>query len=137
MNMTYHYDDVLKEAGEAPPYVSKKDFTTVWGYAGGKVLGSFPDREAAIKAGAITTDKTTDEEKYSAAQEVYRKFHADVQTEWMKRMRADHPEVNDAVFDIAYSEAYDRGHSAGYTEVENYIGDYVSLAVRFIEAASK
>jgi len=135
--MSYHYDDVLREAGPVPPFAFKKDFTTVWGYAGGKVLGSFPDREAAIKAGAITTDKTVDEEKLAAAETTYRKFLTDVQTEWMKRMRADYPEVNDAVFDLAYNAAYERGHSSGYTEVENYIGDYVRLAIKFVEAASK
>lgn len=135
--MSYHYDDVVKEAGEAPAYPHKTQFTTVWGYSGGKVLGSFPSRDEAVKAGAKTTDKTTDEEKYAAAQAVYRKFHSDIHAEWMKRMRADYPEVNDAVFDIAYSEAYDRGHSSGFTEVENYIGEYVRLAVRFVKAASK
>jgi hypothetical protein len=129
------YDTVKAEIGDGPSYAARSDYTKYFGYAGGKSLGQFDSIADANKAGAKSTEKTFDEEGYRAADKAYRDHQGAIQTEWYNRVRAEYPEVNDAVFSAAYSLAYDRGHSSGYGEVELYISDYVEFAVKVIEAS--
>lgn len=40
-------------------------------------------------------------------------------TIWKNELRNEHPQFNDAVFELIYARAYETGHSAGYDEVAN------------------
>ena len=42
--------------------------------------------------------------------------------------------ISEALFDICFSEAYDRGHHAGCDEIYCYMGATVSFAKRVLEA---
>ena len=130
------YDTVKEELGAGPPYASRGSFSQHYGYAKGKSLGLFPTIDDAKAAGASTTEKHFDEDGYKAARDAYNLHQKAIADETMKRLRADYREVNDAVFDLAYGLAYERGHDAGLGEVELYLSDYVEFAVKVI-AASK
>ena len=64
-------------------------------------------------------------------------YHADQQkviNYWIAEMRKEFG-VPDNIFDICYSEAYDRGHSYGYDEVYSYMIDSVAFAEKVVTAA--
>lgn len=126
------YETVKDELGSGPPYASRPSFTKHYGYAKGESLGLFATIDDAKTAGATTTEKHFDTDAFDAARFAYATHQQAIMDEWMKRLRAEYPEVNAAVFDLAYSLAYDRGHSAGYGEVELYLSDYIDFAVQVI-----
>lgn len=43
--------------------------------------------------------------------------------------------LNEAQHGAVYAMAWEHGHASGYSEVENYYGDFAELARRVIEAA--
>ncbi len=130
------YETVKAEFGPAPAYPRKPDFTTVYGYAKGQTLGSFPDAAAATKAGAVTTEKVVDDAGFEAASVAYRDFNSRVIAEWQSRMKFDLG-LTDEVFNVIYAEAYDRGHSAGYSEVELEVNNLADFAAKIIAASKK
>jgi hypothetical protein len=46
---------------------------------------------------------------------------------WFKGLRAEYSDLSDALFNMAYGEAYERGHSSGYDEVANCMIDIVDF----------
>lgn len=126
------YDAVKAELGEGPAYASRNDFTSYHGYAGGRVIGKFDTKTAAIDAGAATTEKTFDDEGFMAARAAYQAHQTKVQEAWIARLKAENPDISDEVFNLVYAEAYERGHSAGYGEVELYLDDGLDLARKII-----
>jgi hypothetical protein len=50
-------------------------------------------------------------------------------------LREQYADLPVAVFNLCYSQAYDRGHSSGYDEVANYMIDIVYFAQKIIEAS--
>ena len=136
-NMMSIYDDVKAEFGAGPAYANKSDFTTVFGYKGGQVIGEFPNKADATAAGATVTESNFDDIAFRAAQTAYHDHQAKISAEWNARVRAQYPEVNDAVFALVSAKAWQDGHSSGHGEVEIYTSDYVDFAMQVIEAAAK
>ena len=130
------YDKVKAEFGAGPAYASRKDFTKIWGYRKGESLGLFDNTDDAAAKGATATEKYFDEEGYKTAVLAYSDHQKAIAAEWNKRVRAEYPEVNDAVFALAMGLADERGHSAGYGEVELYLTDYIDFAVKVIKASA-
>jgi hypothetical protein len=128
-----YYSEIKAAAGEGPPYARREAFTTIYGYAAGNTLGSFPSVAAAKKAGATVTDTAIDKDAFDAAKKARADFDNKITADWLARVRADYPSVNDALFDAAYSLAYERGHSYGYDEVEGHIDEYLTFALKVIE----
>lgn len=56
---------------------------------------------------------------------------------WMDKLRKDYPLLNDDTFNACYSMAYDKGHSAGYSEVRNCMDDITEFAWKIIKANAK
>jgi hypothetical protein len=52
----------------------------------------------------------------------------------MSDLRSQFPEMTDALWDIITTEAYDRGHSAGYDEYVQHVKSYYDLAMRIQRA---
>jgi hypothetical protein len=129
------YDTVRAEYNDAPPYAQRDAFTSYFGYAGGVSLGSFPTIADATSAGAKSTEKVFDAAGFKAAQDALADYNKMVNADYMTRLRVQHPEVNDAVFDLAYAYAWDRSHSYGNNEVEIILDDVIDLAVKVIAAA--
>jgi hypothetical protein len=129
------YEDIKTAAGAAPAYPHKNEFTSVFGYAYGQSIGSFPNKAAAEKAGAKTTEAAFDAPAFDAAKALYDAHYSAILTEWKARVRAEYPEINDKVFALIDGLAYEDGHSAGYHEVELYIDKYAEFAKAVIAAA--
>lgn len=129
------YDDVKAEFGAGPDFPTKADFTRYFGYAKGEHVGTFETEKGAHAAGASVTEKAFNEEGYKAALAAYRAHEAALVEEWKSRVRAYNPDMNDDVFALIYSRAYDEGHSSGYAEVELLLDEYVDFAADIIKAA--
>jgi hypothetical protein len=50
---------------------------------------------------------------------------------WYTALQAEYicPLLNKELFDLCYAKAYEAGHSAGYDEIDNYMGDFVDFAL--------
>jgi hypothetical protein len=131
------YDAVTTEAQPAPAYVRRADYKKWYGYRGGENLGLFDSVSDAKAAGAVSTEEKFDQAGFDAAQAVYSAWSTKVGEEYSRRLRAEYPELNDAVYAIVYGQAWEDGHSAGHSEVENYMIGYADMAQRIIAAASK
>lgn len=59
----------------------------------------------------------------------YEKINALIQ-EYTDELFAEYPCVPTELCAIAYSMAYDRGHSCGYSEVENYFDGYMEHLIK-------
>jgi len=53
---------------------------------------------------------------------------------WYQELKEEYlsPSFSQELFDLCYSQAYDRGHHAGYDEVASYMADYVDFALKAI-----
>jgi hypothetical protein len=129
------WDEVKKAFGEGPRYPARHQFTKWLGYAGGEFKGEFSTALDAEKAGVRTTERVVDDEGFLAARRLYDAHESALMEEWKRRVRAQHPGVNDAVFELVYSKAYEDAHSDGMSEVELYVDDYVGFATSIIKAA--
>ena len=55
---------------------------------------------------------------------------------WKAAARAEYaPDLNDAQWALVYAYAYDQGHAAGYSEIENYIIDAATLVTNVLAAS--
>lgn len=131
------YDNVKAEMGDGPAYPNKADFTTYFGYKAGNPLGTFPDRDAAVKAGAVTIEKNFDKDGYEVARTAYRNHEKMMGDEWRRSVRAEYPEVNDKVFELAMAKAWSDGHAYGHGEVELHLADEIEFALKVIAAATE
>lgn len=72
---------------------------------------------------------TKDEDAYKAAQTQYNSFHSALRAMHYEDTVAEHcPSNLQKAASALYSEAWTRGHSAGFNEVESYFIDCVSFA---------
>jgi hypothetical protein len=105
------------------------------GYKQGEV--QYFDTEAAAKqfSNLIEVDPacTKQRDEFRAAQ---KRRENKAMTIWYTALSVEHCEISSAVFDLCYSEAYDRGHYAGYDEVANYMSSVVEFAKKVIEASN-
>lgn len=128
------YDEVVAEMGPAPVNARKSDFISYIGYADGVKLGVFDSKVLARYKGAKVVEEKYDEDGYSAAKTAYNAYYKTVNTEYNIRLRADWPEVNDAVFAIVLEKAKETaGHD--HCGLEDYLEEYVMFAVNIIAAS--
>ena len=146
-------DEVMAELELASDYnFNPKKIFDVYIYKGGKVVEVvkdaivWPERfraskdekvEAALKKhdakiyeAVCINELEVERAKYSREAIQRRAFHL-----WYDALRAEFSEVNEAVFDICYDQAYDRYHHASYDEVANGMHDIVYFAKQIIEAS--
>ncbi len=135
------YDDavltVTEKLGPQPTRPGRVDFTQHYGYAKGENLGLFPTIADATAAGAVTTEKTVDEDALRAATDAYRDWNTAVSAEYQLLLRAEHSELPAAVFDIVYGQAYEDAHSYGFAEVEGRMDTLAGMALKIIAAGDK
>lgn len=147
------------------PYPSKRDYFiyNVMSDEGDK-LGSFdsPDKlveafgedilkvcrtvhmkvEREDKASVIFGDYIVvikfDVDAYKAHSEKYSKESTRIEKQFFNDCCEDHAvDPESEIASIIYSEAYQRGHSSGRSEVYNYFGDISDFADRIIDAHEK
>lgn len=97
-------------------------------YQGGQVIPC-ASMNAAMKYSLY--DRVTSEDSKKVHDEYFAsraEKESKAQDLFYKSLREEYSTLSDSLFQICYSEAYDRGHSAGYDEVANYMHSVVSFA---------
>lgn len=94
-------------------------------------MGKTPDeiRAYADKLEAYERDLA----EYKTGIRAYNEAKGKLEEQYMDHLRAN-SSLNPATFSIVYANAYDRGHSDGYSEVESIFHDMEDLAERIIAA---
>lgn len=132
------YIDYIQEAG-VPDYNSKPESKYVWhAYKNGRlVYTSEVSREDAEKQGKtkLVERVLQNEEEINAWNHLYKETTNKAFELWYADLREEYSSLNDAVFNLCYDQAWDRGHSAGYDEVASYMQDAVSFAEKIIQAS--
>lgn len=62
----------------------------------------------------------------------YNKIESEAYRTYETDMREENRDLSDEIYSLAYSEAYERGHSAGYDEVCYYVRYFCDLFRRVI-----
>ncbi len=129
--------DVYKKAqtntvGPEPKYPLQSDYSVFYAYKGGKVIGQF-STESEAKAHSDIVEKVVDTKAYKKEQNKYTKWNQDVFDMWFHDLRNLYSNLNDNTFNLIYTEAYVRGHSAGHDEVASYMAGYADMAERIIK----
>jgi hypothetical protein len=131
------HQEVTEKHGPGPGYPNKRNFIKYYGYRKGENLGLFDSVSEAEKAGALTTEKHTDDEGFQAKKKEFQDHQNKILSEWMERLREHHSEVSSAVFDACYAKAYEEGHSNGYYEVELKLHHEVEFAEKIIRISKE
>lgn len=76
------------------------------------------------------------EEEYNLQKEAYYAYETKVFELWITELKSEF-DLPEKVFSICYSEAYDRGHSAGYDEVASYMCDVVEFYEKIMKAVEE
>jgi len=113
---------------------NKKDYTRVYGYSGGKCLGSFDNEKQAHDNGAAAFETVFDKVSYDGHMTAYAEYQALLVDTFENELRAEYSHLNDATYKIIYSMSYERGHSYGYDSVASYMEDYAEMAQEIINA---
>lgn len=56
---------------------------------------------------------------------------------WFADLREEYSSLNEEIFNLCYENAWDRGHSAGYDEVELHMFDIVCFVQKVLAAYTK
>ena len=123
------YDECCKEVGyarklpnDAPPIVKE-----YFGYEGGKVFPCKTRAEAEkykIRDSRNTPESEGAHKTYWAMRCELERSAADL---FQKTLRVEYSNLSDKLYELCYSEAYERGHSAGLDEVASHMCDIVDF----------
>ena len=134
-----YFSYYMQEAG-VPERSSKPESKYVWhAYKNGSlVYTSEVSREDAEAQGKtkIVEKVLQNEEEINAWKQLYEETSNKASDLWYADLREEYSYLNDAVFNLCYDYAYERGHSAGHDEVAYYMVDAVSFAEKIIKASS-
>jgi len=121
----------------------KKDFSypspvdKIYGYYAykkGKSYGPYTDAKEAKLISSNTECVCVNQNEYDAYMTQFRQVDQEVSKIFHQELREEYSHLNQQTYDLVYNVAYDRGHSAGYDEVANYMIDYADLAEKIIAA---
>lgn len=93
----------------------------------------FSSRKEALTFSENVERSEINAEYYKEKLKLYYEDQQRVVDYWFSEMRKEFG-IPDNIFDICYSEAYDRGHSSGYDEVYQHMLDIVEFAEKIIAA---
>lgn len=134
------YSDYMQEAG-VPDYSSKPESKYVWyAYKNGRLVYTSDESraDAELKGCTKLVEKVIQNgEEISAWEQLYREASSKASDLWHADLREEYSSLNDAVFNLCYEQAWDRGHSAGHDEVAYYMQNAVSFAEKIIQASSE
>ena len=131
------------------PYPSPKSFRTTYWYMTGNVFAKqvswdgarlapdFKTPATAEQLKGLPSDVDNDEAAYSVAKLKYQEEAARLTKEFQDDCFAELGIADDARRFVMYSEAYDRGHSAGHSEIFSCLGDIVEFVTRLDEAIGR
>ena len=94
---------------------------------------ALPDEDIVITAGDYIVHCIYDDETHKAHKIEVSLFHARLSERYINDLKEEYcPSDMIHLFDTMYSEAWDRGHSAGYDEVTSYFTGIVDTTRRMI-----
>jgi hypothetical protein len=114
------------------PYPSKRHFTTIYGYEGGKVkfkmnLGEYMDMVPANRPKASATEKVVDEVDFKLKLDAYNHEQNRLHMEFMNDIFEEFDVVDNPKRHKCFVMAYEHGHSAGHQEVYSWFQELVEL----------
>lgn len=129
-----------KDEHEVPDYKDAPKRKNLWrAYKDGKSFGPFDDKDVAQKISHLVESYTDPEQD-----KIWNAWWADSRAreqkaldEWYADLRAEYSDLSDDVFQIAYTEAHDRGHHAGNDEIAGCLTGTAEFARNIIKAISK
>ena len=125
-----YYKECENAVSSFPVYPEKE---YVWfAYKNGESK-QFPSRKDALTFSENVERSEVNPEEYKEKLKLYYEDQQKVVNYWIAEMRKEFG-VPDNIFDICYSEAYDRGHAYGYDEVYHYMIDAVAFAEKVVAA---
>lgn len=125
------YKECEKAVSSFPAYPEKE---YVWfAYHNGECK-QFSSRKEALTFSENVEKSEVNQEEYKEKLKLYHEDQQKVVDYWLSEMRKEFG-VPDNIFDICYSEAYDRGHAYGYDEIYGYMIDTVAFAEKVVAAA--
>ena len=134
-----YFSYYMDEAG-VPRHDSKPAHKYVWhAYKnGGLVYTSEISKEDAEKQGKtkLVERVLQNEDEFNAWNKLYKETSDKAADLWYADLREEYSGLNDAVFNLCYDQAWDRGHSAGRDEVASYMQDITWFAEKIIKASS-
>lgn len=98
---------------------------------------TFTTQKEAYKFSSLVEKYWDNEEEYKAQKQIWDDWNTKITVAWYDDLRKEYDHLNDELFDICYSEAYDRGHSSGYDEVANCMINVVDFCDSLIKAYNK
>jgi len=112
-------------------YPRRADYRSYNVYGNGQVLGDKVNKTRLEELKKLHpkafVESVEDEAGYKAAREPFDAYVALVNRVFYAGLAYIYDVVDNPKFGKAYSIAYDRGHSAGYSEIANYFDDLVEL----------
>lgn len=118
----------LGPIGEPPPQLY------FWyAYRGGKCVGTADSKEEAEKLSPLVERVFFNEAEVMAWRKARDKACALAVDNWYAALRAQHADVSDKMFELCYSEAYDRAHSGGHDEVAETLKDVIEFARKLLK----
>lgn len=72
--------------------------------------------------------------EYNNYWETRKLIEREAQLRWFDYLKTYYNTVNEKTFDLCYDMAYERGHSGSYSEVQNFLSDYIAFALDIIHA---
>lgn len=93
----------------------------------------FETVKAASAFSTLVEKFVIDEEEYKIQLEEYYAYEKKVNELFLNELKKEH-DLPEKIFNICYAEAYERGHSAGYDEVANYMYDVVEFYEKIRDA---
>jgi len=120
---------------------SPKEKTVYYCYQDGVALGPFDSRKQAASAipdsgkPALIDAVVTNREEIKAFWDDVRASESKAAALFHSELRAEYAELSDELYNLCYSKAYEKGHSAGYDEVAGSLQDLVDFAKSAISAS--
>lgn len=97
----------------------------------------FDDKKEALACSTLVERLVTNEDDVRKNREELRRLNRAAFDIWYESLREEYSYFSDAVFNLVYDMANERGHSSGYDEVANCMIDVAVFAEKIIAATKK
>ncbi len=128
------YKDAEKMVGPKPEIPTKQIEYLAYK---GKEITSFDTFAKAKEYSKLVDTFVVNQQEVDDAHQAVQEWGTDVFEYWFRCLQQEYDYLPEEVFKLCYFQAWERGHSAGYDEVSNYMLDVVVFAESIIAAVKK
>jgi hypothetical protein len=122
MNYNKARKDIDNLLGKEPKQIVK-----YFAYGDGKVMGEYDTCHDADLVSDLVDSVVVNKEEIKTWRAKRDGAYDNLITTFLKELRESYPDISDAMYNLIYDNAYDRGHSAGFDEVALYVQDYYAF----------